>query len=180
VAQQPAKHGRDHCPGGADPIPCFPGAWVRRRYTGSTLSFTSGNDLAVSFNTNGEQGSDDWRDFFEVTSAVLIEPKVKGHYMLSGKFRWANVFGNSIIILHDGPQFSEVMGGSLANIAGSESTTHAFTFAHRFEAGVAIQVNLVQNSGSAQILDAGYLELRYDGPYTGPNPDDANTIDPVE
>lgn len=47
MALKPAIHGRDHCPGGADPIPCMPGnnPWIR--LCNGSISIAHNTELPV-------------------------------------------------------------------------------------------------------------------------------------
>lgn len=188
MALKHAIHGRDHCPGGADPIPCWPGAWIRRRYTGETLTITSGNEVTVTYNDAGDPesseiqgsaGNFDWRDYFDIPSTSQIEVLRAGHYTVSGKFKFVNTGFNFIAILNDGGNYAENVGTFL-DIAGADVDLLGFTFTHRYVAGETLLMQMAHTSGSNQVLDLGYFEIRYDGPYTGPDSNDINDPDPVE
>lgn len=104
MATKPAKHGRDHCPGGEDPIPCLPGnrPWIVLENLGQTLasgSFSaslltdaywdprlvttpsSGNDPIFDLNLQSSGGFDYW----ELTT------RVEGWFTLELVHLWSNI-----------------------------------------------------------------------------------------
>jgi hypothetical protein len=181
-------HGEDHCPGGPDPLPCLgPMPWVRRRFTDTvgSLSCPDANDVVVTYNDGGDegsaevQGSDDWQEYWSFPNAFQTQHINEGFYLNSAKLRWDNGSGvETWICMDDGPQFPENLAyfKPLGALVGDN---YCATWPHRQGAAIT-QMRIAQDSTGARVVASFYWEIWYLGPYTGPDPDDANTVDPVE
>ena len=89
----PALHGRDHCPGGADPIPCLTrNEWAYAMgAVGSTVSIATGNNFVGnigSYYTMAHSNS----DVFELgpSSTDIIRTKKRGLYSVTA---WLDLNG---------------------------------------------------------------------------------------
>lgn len=178
MALKPAIHGRDHCPGGADPIPCFDKPWVRRiNLTGFSVAAgtqhnvtydDAGNDTDPSI--TGSTGAVAWENFFDIGSSSVTTPLKQGFYIISGQYHFENQITEPILVnMHDGFDWST--GQTYVGHASFEDPSVCFTFPHRYVgANNTIVISLQHGNASTQDVIVCYTEFWYLGPYLGPNP----------
>lgn len=167
---KPAKHGRDHCPGGEDPIPCFSNSWIRRRLTTGRVSCSSGNQTNIT-PYDDVVGATDYETQFSTPTAHQIKVLNSGIYIVSVQMLWSSFDGDRILVLNDG--FSWSAGFLFSRATGWETSMHTFTLMHRYPANQTINLSMQQSSGSAQTVGPGYFEVMRIGSYTGPDPSSA-------
>lgn len=184
---KPEKHGRDHCPGGEDPIPCLSNlrAWVRRTNGDANLTVqgtalddeeTLGRFAGNEPNTS--DGSTDYLDYFSglgVPNSYQITLKQHGIYEVYAEAIWTTGFdGPAWFYVHDGVGYPVAMAGhSRPTRYGQLSSTSAGFWSFRSVAFKTVQVDIAQLSGSNKVVAAWYIEVRYVSDYTGPEREDS-------
>lgn len=102
MAVKPAMHGRDHCPGGSDPIPCMPGGAIPTFFAwlgaDSDLYSSSSTPAAVLF--------DLWATNYDTTvysfttsggKINVVNLLLEGVYTIKFAAVWAASIGSSIV-----------------------------------------------------------------------------------
>lgn len=174
-ALKPAKHGRDHCPGGEDEIPCWPGQWARVSRGFDAANQAVANSTIVTMTPNREYNmaaGDSGEGFFEpfgngirVLADSILLVKV-------GIF-WVEGFSAPIGIgFQDGAAGGHWLPGQHQAALG---LWEEGCWVQRVKAGTTITATFYQVSGSGKNIDAAVLELVRMGVYTGA---DWNTMNP--
>ena len=170
-------HGRDHCSGGADPIPCLPTAvpWVRRSKTTNQAIQNGDNDATLTFDTVAGSPTPDYTTYFTTSGSSTIEIEVEGVYDMTGEVVWDatdSLMSNGAIISLGNPDYDWQTGWfSAQNNNHVILNNHTFTHRHRYTANTVLTLRVVHfESVTVDILDA-YWEIHYVGSYTGADPE---------
>lgn len=165
----PQMHGRTHCPGGSDPIPCLPGYWARRSKgfdaanqtiggTGSVTTITWNHDYNMT-------GSESGVGYFEANSNA-IKVLNQGIYIVTAEIMWFEAANfNYVLSISDGlAGAGHYQQG--ANL-GATTISSSISFTHRWTANTNISLTVAQDSGVNKNIDAAYLEIVLLAGYTG-------------
>lgn len=186
-AVKPALHGRDHCPGGTDPIPCLGGSVFRALHYNDDV----GDDITVGGATNVDITYNYWNDadynpsiFRPETSlggtptlgthnVQRVELLASGFYIISWGLNWSSPHtGLTQMSIHDddvtfGRPDTVVHGGNGAfNTSGYLVQTMAryYLLLDPFDSGSwipGIQTDAAQTSGSSKVVNEAWLEITY-------------------
>jgi hypothetical protein len=184
-AVKPALHGRDHCPGGTDPIPCLANVYpyiyrellpadddetqlIVSSQAGNIIVFDAASNpgLGTGFSTVTEYG-DGGDTYFQPdgTDADAVDmdlpSQMRCYFMLQVK--WSETFvGKTAIRFHSGAwgwyksMYWEEPGGAVGN--GSDSPL--FYWENRMPGGsTQIHCQIEQWSGSDQYLASAMMEI---------------------
>lgn len=187
-AVKPQMHGRDHRPGGADPIPGALCAWVRRVFTtaSATPNITWGGTNTLGHLDGGTEshasvtGSDDWQTYFDFPSSSQTRILVPGIYIISGQIHWDSPTTEThIVTLADGFNWETVVSTYIGD-SSFEDPSQGWTFLHRYNTTQPGPVNQtllhnVQISGTAdELATSWYTEITRLGLYTGDDPNQSD------
>lgn len=174
MAYKPDKHGRDHCPGGEDPIPCLGTEWVQRVKTTDQGITSSTNDTEVTWEA-GMTGSDFHTTYFEIVVPTdkTIRILKSGIYEITGQFQWsANKVEGSVITLN-GSNFTWNKGFYDAQNAGHTiEHNQTFTYRRRIEASTTLKLYVVHFAAATRTIENAWWEIHHVGSYTGADPTD--------
>jgi len=177
MGYKPAMHGRDHCPKGSDPIPCFPGNFpvFLARQTAAFTSCVDGNDTVLLW--------DQWDTAFDtaVFSTVLSAGKVQsvnlleaGLYSFFCAIVWAvNGDWRTNILLAGQYDFNQQVthAGQAGGNSGAMIFAATLLIPAPFESGPTspppwgtMQWQVMQNSGVTRDTDFGtIMQIAYHG-----------------
>lgn len=184
-AVQPAMHGRDHCPGGTDPIPCFPAIQIFRAANNQTTTVPGTSRITVDF--------EEWQVSAPASVPVAFTPldtalvaadpgdvvrrvqlELEGRYtFLFGAVRGSAISGTLEIAMHDGDDtwgFPDCVyhgdeDGGLGIGFATLSLSRIYPIYDPF-GGVndipQISITLAQNGGSSEAFGPCTLEIHYE------------------
>lgn len=179
-AVKPALHGRDHLPGGTDPIPGLNdnAPWARRILTSNEDIASGTNDELIIWDADDINDP----DYFTATSTTVLTVDVDGLYEISGELMWdSSKIEGSVVTLNANttPGFFWNKGFYDEQNAGHTiEHSQAFSFQRRLEAGTGLRLYVVHFAGVTRTIQGSaggndsYMEVRYLGSYTGTAPGD--------
>lgn len=176
MAYKPDKHGRDHCPGGEDPIPCLGGTPVFHAYQDSTFqSIPDGATTVLLFDTwtiSDESVYDVTLVGSQTSGAELFKA---GVYTFTCCMEWAaNWNATMFLSLLSDYDFSQVAGfpGSAGGWVGSPTASFTLCMPAPFEpvpGAMGVSWTVRQHSGVARNTDFGtFMQCHYHGPIGAP------------
>lgn len=172
---KPALHGREHCPGGEDPIPCLNSdiPWIRRNLTTDVTIGSGGNDIVLEYDTT--VGSDDYATYFATTNANNIKILQAGVYVVTAEFQFSDIIpeGATLSLVNLDYNWPTSVGQSHLNDHTIQGTL-MFNMQHRYTANTFLFMEAVQFSASDFDIIEGYFEVQRIGTYTGTNPEDGS------
>lgn len=167
MATKPAMHGRDHCPTGSDPIPCWPaGQWARRRQLNNTdQTITTATSTNVTL-TNFLTSSASTFAAYDAGSIDGIKILQDGLYSVNFRLWWSTWPGNHVCWIEgvDDPSFA---AGNLgfamvdSNI-GNDNLNLAGSFTARLAVNQIIYLIVRHAFGSDRALEGiggTYMEI---------------------
>lgn len=168
--RKPRHHGRDHLPGGEDPIPNFPGGdlpWCRVRMWNNETNQVIHSGTETQMHFNDVQSDDPGGVFTGVATGGIsdgITVNSDGLYLVRARMYWASGAGppaEAVISLNgiDWDRFAPYLG---AQLMGDTLTTGMVSTWARLEATQDIAVTVLHNKGSdAELYGSGgnFLEI---------------------
>lgn len=164
-------HGRDHCPGGPDPIPCLSSSYpyiYRINETGQTIEAESPEQVVFSTGTTQNEGT----DYFAVSG---VDPDVvivtgPGRFSLKAQVKWVDAFAGGTIFYFNGAGgwyhgiSFELPGGAV----GNTGLAPVLYYEVRLPSGVSnVELQIEQWSTGDQGLESATMEIARLGDYTG-------------
>lgn len=164
-------HGREHCAGGEDPIPCLVRPWFRQTLDFSSLvtPLSVPVDTEVTLQWDGEVFGDGGEGFFESrTGPDRFGCLVAGHIEMRGEVLWDDTFDSwAEIQMHDGG-LNPCKQTAWMKSPQSEPT-QTFYWTQRFNTG-SIEFKVCHGDTVDRSVVAAYMEFVWLGGYTGSNP----------
>lgn len=177
MSVKPTIHGRDHCPGGSDPIPCLdtPTAlgdvpWARIYQIQSPIQSIPNNatqTITFSLETNNYTSH-----FTTDLAAEQIGVVNKGYYGIRFGLDWGLNNNESVIVElrttgaagHYSAHFPYTRG---AVTMPNGEAVQTVNYAVRLPAGGLVQLFVHHDIGASRDIVAAYLEVYYLGTFTG-------------
>lgn len=172
------RHGRTHCPGGSDPIPCLDPTvrpWFRQSLTFngglSPLLLPEGAESTLQF--DAEDFGDGGDTYFESrTGPDRMGVLVNGWIEMRAEVLIEDTFDSWVEIqMNDGGSFP--LKQTFWNNTPQSLPTLAFNWTQRM-VGTSVEFKIAHGDPLDQAVYAAYVEFAYLGPYTGTNPHDSN------
>jgi len=182
---QPAMHGRDHCPGGSDPIPCLQGVCIRATYVpAGGLTIATATETFINFDTWENESAVVFGETLSGGDLQKISLLQIGVYSINAGILWDTQFtaATAICILDDSSASSafavhpNMMSASPISEGGSQFTyPHTFSCMRKYPllgvtladvtAGALgrISMKVEQRSGSSKDLDRAWMEIYFQG-----------------
>lgn len=183
-AVKPALHGRDHCPGGTDPIPCL-GANVFR-----ALHFNDavGDDITVGGTTNVDVTYNWWND--ADYDRTIFEPGPATPVLGTNNVQQVGLLKSGLYVISWGVNFTATVAGAVqmsihdddiifgrpdtvihASQSGfstigylTQTMARKYLLSDPFDSGLwepHIQTDVAQNSGSSKVVNEAWLEITH-------------------
>ena len=169
MAYKSPMHGRDHCPGGADPIPCWPlGGWARRSKGADASNQVIPNNSVstITFNHDYNMGAGESGESYFLSTGNNLRVLVHGIYIITAEVIWVESATFDV-----GISISDGLAGAGHYFAGAKTgattISQALTFVHNYAANTNLALQVLQSSGSDKNVDAAFLHAWFLGGYTG-------------
>jgi len=169
-------HGRDHCPKGADPLPCFPGStpWIRRSFTtDKTITAADVDTLLNMWDTVAGSTDPDYTSYFTTTSSSNIKILQAGAYLVTAEIVMASGTVDDVTIILHNNDYDWNVRFFTGQVNGStiEGTATIPGFYHRYTANTFLELYMTQFSAGNWTAQEGYWEIARFGSYTGSDPE---------
>lgn len=166
-------HGRDHCPGGPDPIPCLdtnrPWARIARRFADSNqvisnVSFTE-IDTTTDWNVGaGESGN----GVFTVDHTTnILEVEIAAVILVHCRVYWFSAITNPWILWVNNSRVANLNEAHFAGLGGSTDDAGDLEFHTRVAANTQFSFGVRHQDGANRSVDAAMLDIMVIGTYTG-------------
>ena len=182
MAYKPPMHGRDHCPGGSDPIPaaCFATAiaWARRSRPYTSANQLIGNssfdafDMVNNYNMGSGESGEEWFQPETGGNADGIVVQQNAFVLITIGLMWFDVVNATWwpwVSIDPSSGTTRLMFPEFAGTAATTQRGH-WTTHSRCSAGDIIIAGVWQSSGGNRNVDASYLEVSVLGTWSGTAP----------
>lgn len=192
MAYKPDKHGRDHCPGGEDPIPCL-SIYIFRAYRRDTSVTVAGaTSIVVDWDywENGAEGvfapldvTLDPADPDEVIRRVElnVEDNPGRYTFFFGAVPSSNITGTTLLTMHDGDDLFGFPDGAYhgAFSGGLEPAFMVLNISRVYpmfdpldEQASPFQISfgIAQSGGSSETFNPCWMEIHYERNVVFPMP----------